>query len=349
MQRANTQVERLTLQRRPPMVRCTFAEGQVDLWKRRTQSCGAMIPFSPVKPCPECGQRQARPHAPAPGPDSLVIDRDVAIIDKDTGEVVVVYVVAAETIATRLASQLRHVVWDTDVYANVNTTTRLSGVAVTHVTFGYQPPAPLRRRYACCRSQFNYLYPEATETLAEFCRVAEHVFRTQAKDVHDRTAQVVRDTIATPWLIAGTPWSSGIINQTASLPYHRDQANIPKSWSAMLGCRDAVSGGLLHLADYDCYLTVAHGSITIFDGQSVVHGVTPLIPTGPNPYRYTCVTYAKKAMCACAADPADEARRAALQATKDEDVRADPTYKAGKVAWQERRRAATAARRAKRP
>jgi hypothetical protein len=75
---------------------------------------------------------------------------------------------------------------------------------------------------------------------------------------------------------------------------------------------------------------VAHGSISIFDGQSIVHGVTPLHMTKPQGYRYTCVTYAKTAMRVCCADPAQEVRRAALQATKDEDKRAMTTYKAGK-------------------
>lgn len=330
MQRANAKVERLTLKRHEPLVPCAYAEGRGDLWKRKISTCGALIPFHPTKPCPECGQRQVRAHAPAPSADATIIDRDIAIVDADTGEVAVAYVVAAEGIATRLAASLRHVKFDTDIYTQVNTTTRLSGMAVTHVTFGYQPPAPMRRRYGCSRSQFNSLYPEAMETLGEFCGVAEYVFRTQAPDVHDRTARAVRDTIAPAWLIAGTPWSSGIINQTAALPYHRDRANIPKSWSAMLGCRSGVEGGLLHLADYGIYLAVEHGSISIFDGQSIVHGVTPLRMVKPHGYRYTCVTYAKSAMGVCCADPTQEAQRAALAATRDEDLRADPNYKAGK-------------------
>jgi Oxygenase domain of the 2OGFeDO superfamily len=330
MQRAQTQVERLVLPRRAPVVPCAYAEGRGELWKRRISSCGALIPFAPTSACPVCGQRQVRAHAPKPGPDAVIIDRDVAIIDADTGEVVVAYVVAAESIASRLAAGLRHVRWDSDIYTAVNTTTRLSGMAVTHVTFGYQPPQPVRRRYGCSRSQFNSTYPEAMDALADFCRLAEHTFRIQAPDVYDRTAKAVHETIAPAWRIAGTPWSSGIINQTAALPYHRDRSNIPKSWSAMLGCRSGVDGGLLHLVDYDVHLAVAHGSISIFDGQSVTHGVTPLHMAKPHAYRYTAVTYAKSAMGVCCPDPTQEVRRAAIAATVDEDKRAAAGYKAGK-------------------
>jgi len=329
MQRSDTTIERMVLPRRAPLVPCAFAEGKVDQWNRRIQSCGAMIPYRPTDVCPECGQKQARANAPAPNHDSVILDRDVAIVDELTGEVAVVYAVCAESIATDLAASLRNVKFDDDVFGNANSTTRLSGVAVTHRTFGYQPPSPLRRRMGCCRSQFNVEYPRAMDVLAEFCRVAEHVFRIQAKDVHDRTGRAVREKIAGPWLIAGTPWTSGIINQTAALPYHKDNGNIIGSWSAMLGCRDGVAGGLLHLADYDVYLPVAHGSITIFDGQSVVHGVTPMRMTKSNGWRYTCVTYAKTMMSHCAADPADELRRAQIRATELEDLRAAPGYKAG--------------------
>ena len=330
MQRVNVGVERITLQRREPLVPCAYAVGRGELWKRRLESCGTLIPFAPTRPCPHCGQRQARGNAPSPTPDSRIMDRDVAIVDADTGEVAVAYVTCAEDIATDLAADLRGVEFDGDVYSKVNTTTRLSGMAVTHRTFGYEPPQPMRRRYGCSRAQFNIEQPAAMEEIAKFCRVAEHVFRTQATEVHDRTARKVRDLIAPAWLIAGTPWTSGIINQTAALPYHRDRSNVPSSWSAMLGCRRHVEGGLLHLADYDVYLPVAHGSITIFDGQSVVHGVTPLVISHPGGWRYTVVTYAKTMMAQCCGDPSQEARRAALAATAAEDRRAEPTYKAGR-------------------
>lgn len=330
MQRGLTAVERITLDRQPPTVVCTFAADKRDRWDRKFSSCGSRIPYAPQRPCPECGTAQSRPNAPHPGEGSRVLDRDTAIIDSQTGEVVVAYVECAHSIATRLAQHLRSVKWDRDVLNNPSTTTRLSGVAVRHRTFGYAPPSYLRRRYGCSRSQFNADYPEAMNVLAEFCRTAEHVFRTLAEDVYERTAGAVLELIAPAWRIAGTPWTSGIINATAALPYHRDQANVPSSWSAMLGCRDQVSGGLLHLLDYDVYLPVRHGSITIFDGQSVTHGVTPMTIDHAAGWRYTCVTYAKQLMSHCCPDPAGEARRAALKATEAEDLRAAPTYKAGK-------------------
>lgn len=315
-------IERMTLKRQVPMVPCTYAADTSERWAGVLASCGSLIPYGPKHPCPRCGQRQVNAHAPEPPPDALIIDRDVAIVDPDTGKVVAVYVVCAADIATSLAADLRDVEFSsTPFMRNTSTVTRLSGIAAANRTFGYQPPVPLRRRYGCSRSQFNAQHPEAAEHLAEFCRVAERAMRAYAEDVYDITAVQVRRTIPTAWLIAGTPWSSGIINKTLTLPYHTDKANIPLSWSAMLGARRNMDGGLLHLADYNAWFTIAHGSIIIFDGQSVVHGVSPMHPVGANPWRYTAVVYAKSAMKVCCGDPKDEAQRAARAATDAETRR----------------------------
>jgi hypothetical protein len=322
MQKEQTSIPRLTLERGEPLVPCAYAEGFKDRWGRRLLSCGAMVKYAPRHLCPNCGNRMVKPNPPAPGPDSRVIDDNAAIIDSVSGKVVALHIVCATDLATDLAASLGQVKWDDQVFSNFTTTSRLNGMAVTHRTFGYQPPVPMRRRYGCSRSQFNSEYPKAMDQIAQFCRVAEHVFRTHASDVHDLTANRVRDAIAPAWLIAGTPWSSGIINKTVSLPYHRDQANVSSSWSAMLVCRRQVEGGMLHLADYDTYLTVPHGSITIFDGQSITHGVTPMRMLSPAGFRYSLVTYAKVGMKKCCADPKDEGRRAALEATEAEDRRA---------------------------
>lgn len=322
MQRELTQAVRLVLPRnRDPLVRCTFAASREARWRGEQGSCGAMIPYRPRKPCPECGAIQDRAYAPAPGPDSRIVSRDTVIVDEETERIEVVYAVCAYDLATDLAASLRHVKWDRDVHSKANTTTRLSGIAVTHTTFGYQPPQPIRRRYGCSRSTFNTKYPEAMARLAEFCRVAEYALHTYASDVHDYTARIVGERVPDAWRISGTPWTSGIINRTAALPFHRDQGNIKGSWSAMLAARRGVSGGLLYLADYDTYLEVGHGSISIFDGQSVIHGVTPMKVTHPSGFRYTVVTYAKHEMGKCCADPADEAERAKLEVTKAEDRR----------------------------
>lgn len=319
--RSTANVKRLTLQRRTPMVRCTYSGTVQERWDGHHGSCGALIPFKPKLPCPECGRAQIRAQAEPPGPGSLVIDYPVSIVDAHTEDVVAVHWLGAASISTQIARNLDGIIWDDPPLLKANNAGRLSGLHVAHRVFGYTPPQAMRRRYGCSRSRFDTDYPATMELVRQFCLLAEWVFRTHAPDVHEDTGQAVRDLIPDAWRIAGTLWTSGIINCTAALPMHKDSGNIPNSWSAMLGCRNQMEGGLLYLADYDCYLTIPHGSISIFDGQSVAHGVTPLEPKGPDAWRYTLVSYAKSTMQKCACDPKEEARRAALSATKHEDAR----------------------------
>lgn len=320
MQREQTAVRRLTVERLPERrVPCAFGTPE-DRIHGVIGSCGAMIPFKPKHPCPSCGQRQIQAHATEPPPDGdpRILDGSVALVDATSGEVIAAQVVCARAIANRIGGHLTSMHWDAPVNARDRPANegRLSGIVVTHRTFGFTKPSPLRRRWGCSHSMLDSTHPELFASIMDFCTTAEHVFRTQAPEVYDATATRVREQIGSAWRIADTPWTSGIINHTAALPYHVDKNNIVGSWSAMLGIRRNVNGGLLHLLDYDVWLTIPHGSITVFDGQSVAHGVTPLRLAGPNAVRFTLVAYAVAGLRACCADPAGEAKRAALRATE---------------------------------
>lgn len=323
MTRATANVTRLVRERVvDPLVRCTFADLDNRL-RNEYGTCGAMIPYRPRHACPECGQKQVQAVVSEPPPDAEIIEGNAAIVDAETREVTAVQVIAVPDLANRLADALREVHWDAPITKRNKPANegRLSGMIVTHRTFGFTTPVPLRRRYACAASRFDFDYPEASALIAEYLVAAEHVFRTQAREVYDETAEHVLEAIAPAWRIAGTPWTSGIINHTAALPYHRDSGNIKGSWSAMLSVRRNVEGGLLHLADYGLYLRVPNGSISVFDGQSVLHGVTPFRLTAPHAYRFTAVAYARAGMRSCCADPRDEAKRAARAATEAVDKR----------------------------
>ena len=98
-----------------------------------------MIPYTPNKPCPNCGRKQIRATAPAPSPDSLIINETACIVDADLDEVVAVQILGEQQLASAIAQQLRHVTqWE-----RVGNEGRLSGISVEHNTFGYAAPASL--------------------------------------------------------------------------------------------------------------------------------------------------------------------------------------------------------------
>ena len=307
-------MKRLVLKRLPQTVPCTYIDSERP--ELGLRSCGEMIPFRVSGKCPACGQRQKRALATEPPAGARIIHDNALIVDEDSQEIVAVQILGETTLAARIGQSLRRFRGWTDMTKNLTSQSRMSGIAVGHTTFGFSAPAPLRRRYACSRCNFDTMFPEIASLVYGYVETAERKFRQHAPDAYAHTAQAVMGAVKPAWLIKGTPWTSGIINNTAALPYHMDSGNIAGSWSAMLSARNDIEGGYLHLVDYDVYLAVPHGSISIFDGQSVLHGVTPFQISGGDPYRFTLVCYAKSGMKVCSADPKDEPKRGSLHAQR---------------------------------
>jgi hypothetical protein len=266
------------------------------------------------------GHRRREPVGPPPA-GARIIDGDALLVDTESGHVVAVQWVVAQRVATAIASLARTIPWH-DPVEHLSSQGRLSGIAYPHRTFGYTPPVPLRRRFGCQRCTLDQQRPQLAHALTAAAEDAYEVFGRLAPDAYAATVATVTEQVAGPWRIGHTCWTSGILNKSAQLPYHRDAGNFPGTWSAMIAAKRWCEGGWLHLADLDLYLTIPHGSITVFDGQSIMHGVTPFTLGRPTGYRYTAVMYARQGMRTCSDDPDDEAARAALAATASTDRKA---------------------------
>ena len=116
-------------------------------------------------------------------------------------------------------------------------------------------------------------------------------------------------------------FTSGVANRDSQLPYHYDAGNFKSVWSGMLGLKDHIAGGYLSVPEYGVGLEIADGTLTLFDGQGALHGVTPMSRTKTTGHRYTIVWYGMKGMWQCL-DPAEEAQRANVLRTAREVRRA---------------------------
>lgn len=265
------------------------------------------------QPTPGPLTRHEYPTVPADG--ALIVAGDARITDAETGALVALVVTLG---AERhlgiggLIDRLAVMTYDGTV-ANANEF-RLSGFNNAHRTFGYSAPVPLRRRWGCSSCGFNREEPDVAERTERIARHLWTVFETGAPEEAEAHRSLVDDAIHPDWHWGGAPWTSGIINRTAALPYHRDAGNLKGAWSAQLTLRKNVDGGFLHFPEYGLYLAVPSRSALLFSGQSTWHGVTPLKPTAPRSYRYSMVLYAK-AGCRDCGPAADEHRRAAKNRT----------------------------------
>jgi len=270
-------------------------------------------------PPTEEGQRHL--YAAAPPDDARLIEPPSRLVTPD-GRLIAAQVPLAGALSPTLSwltRALDNVRWDGT--ATNGNEFRLSGFNNAHRTFGYSAPAPLRRRYGCSSCGFNREHPDVASTLEDLSSALFGAFQSVAPEEAAAHKALVEGAIHEDWRFGGAPWTSGIINRSAALPYHRDSGNLSGAWSAMLVLRRGMGGGILHMPELDLYLTIPDKTIVIFDGQGAWHGVTPLTPDKPQAHRYSIVWYAKETMRECI-DRKHEPGRAAARAAEATDAAA---------------------------
>jgi hypothetical protein len=243
---------------------------------------------------PEHKHQQA-PLLPSPVNESCVL------IDKDHQTVIAAQIQLgddAQDVMKQITRMLRH-----DIRWNIDKgrPARMSGIASANKVFGTLEPNRLRQRFGCKRAALDRDQPQLKRLLdtiaVESFNELNNIDPYRATDHKN----LVDKHIHPDWLIAKQPFTSGVINYSAALPYHRDSGNIIGSWSAMVCSRKHMAGGNLHLPEYDLLLGVPNNSLILFDGQGTWHGVTPMVAEKKDAYRFTIVYYAKNKVCDCVA------------------------------------------------
>lgn len=188
-------------------------------------------------------------------------------------------------------------------------------------TFGYAPRRPVLWRESCAPASLSREQPEVEAVLETYADQFAHTLKTIAPQVAEND-RVTLGGVLPEWRI-GTEklWTSGVINDTAQLPYHRDGFNFP-TWSAMPVVRRAVRGGGLHLPEWGIVVPCADSTVTLFEGSKWIHGVTPItrLKKGQG-YRISVVYYALSGMKNCR-EAAEEAALGRVRRTEREKAMA---------------------------
>ncbi|AEJ95677.1 hypothetical protein BANE1_2 [Mycobacterium phage Bane1] len=186
-------------------------------------------------------------------------------------------------------------------------------------TFGYAPRRPIVWREACSITALGRDYPQIEQVLEsyadQFAAGLGAIDPELVKRGESELTSVLHD-----WRLGEAKlWTSGVVNDTCQLPYHRDGFNFPV-WSAMPVVRRGTRGGHLHLPEYDIVVPCGDGSVTFFEGYRLVHGVTPITRVkAKEGYRISCVYYALRGMktCRVAAEEAAYGRRKRTEREKE--------------------------------
>lgn len=257
---------------------------------------------------------QRRQTVPEP-PPGAVLDDDVVLLDPARRVVVGFQLRLGASVAPWkwLRERLEGMVWR-DTSLSPRGGSRLSGMVAPHKVFGYLPPQVLRNRYTCQVSDLARDDPELHGRLGLLGVQAWAHTLALMPGPAALHARAVGSAIAPVWRLEGGQWTSGIVNRNNALPYHRDSGNLPGCLSAMVCLRRGAHGGALHLPAYDVWLGIPDRSLTVFSGQDVLHGVSP-ITYDRHGRRFTAVYYVRRGLSVGAPTAEAELARARLSAT----------------------------------
>lgn len=175
---------------------------------------------------------------------------------------------------------------------------RTGGLKTQSKIFGYSPRNPLRNDY-CNLTTMSESEGKQHKVITEFGKVLSNYYKDYMTDDFNKHQQVVIEKVKPDWIISGTPFTSGIVNKNNPLKYHLDSGNFKGLMSNMLVLKKDVDGGFLVIPELDIALECPDGSLVIFNGQRILHGVSPIENKYDTSYRYSVVYYSLEQMWKC--------------------------------------------------
>lgn len=231
------------------------------------------------------------------------------LVDEGTGVLLAVFAPASQVVDATFLERIRY-----------GRSERTTGMPSDSRTFGYLPRVSIRRDF-CTASALAREAPDLNEQLMQLgaragAFLAEH---HEAKANEQRA--LLLEKVKPCWHLPGGLFTSGIVNRNNALWYHRDRGNFRSSWSVMYATRSGLRGGYLVMPEYGVSFDFGHPAFIAFDGQSILHGVSPLKAASGRVARFSVVFYAMEQMGKCLT-PAGELARIRTVKTEREIRRA---------------------------
>ena len=207
-----------------------------------------------------------------------------------------------------------------------NKNMRTGGIKTQSTVFGYKPRIALRANF-CSTAGLAHTHPKHHHVITDFSKQLMKYYEEYFPNIFEMHKKEVQEKILDEWTIGGTPFTSGIVNKNNQLKYHFDSGNFQGVLSNMIVMKKGTSGGHLIIPEFDIALDVSDKSLTIFNGQDILHGVSPIEYDSETGYRYSIVYYSLQQFWKCETIT-DEIARARTEKTKKEKLRIDPEHRA---------------------
>ena len=224
---------------------------------------------------------------------ATLLKDEFRVVDKETGKVVCLYIKPRED-ADALSE-----IFDCCTTVKYQETFRTSGLKTTSRIFGYNPRNAIRKDF-CSITSFATEQPNQHAKIMSGGAIAAKHYALHNSELYSEHLKTTKERIVEDYRHADVPFTSGIINDNNPLCYHFDSGNFKDVWSAMIVLKKEIGGGYLSMPEYGVMCEVKDKSIFYFDGQSILHGVTPITKMRPDSRRFSIVYYSLRAMWNCA-------------------------------------------------
>lgn len=176
--------------------------------------------------------------------------------------------------------------------------TRTSGMVTTSRIFGYAPRNPLRN-HTCRSTTLASEDPKNHKAICDASALIEEHYKRENPELYKKHSSVSDEKLQDNWRMSKTVFTSGIANDCNPLRYHFDTGNYVGVWSGMIVLKKHITGGHLACPEIDMIFDCSDKSILLFDGQGLLHGVTPITKEHPSGRRFSVVYYSLKGMWQC--------------------------------------------------
>jgi hypothetical protein len=218
-----------------------------------------------------------------------LIKEDCVVVDEDTKEIVFIYA----TLPFNWQPMVKAL---EAIQFPVNT--RVNGLKTQSRIFGFMPRVTTRADY-CRTASLAQENPVAHTVVCKYGISIANMYSQFAPEIYTKHEQLMQERVLNDYAIRDTPFTSGIINKNNPLKYHFDSGNFKGVYSAMAVFKRDIMGGHLAIPEYNLGVELANNTLFMFDGQSVLHGVTPIRRLTDSSMRYSVVYYAMQQMWQC--------------------------------------------------
>jgi len=202
-------------------------------------------------------------------------------------------------------------------------TERSNGLITRSRIFGFRPRITMRSDF-CSSASLATDFPQEHQLICNLAQKIEELYGVTAPEQFKYHKGVTDEKIKKGFKVAGSVFTSGIINKNNPLNYHFDAGNFKSVFSCMPVFKSGIKGGYLALPEYGLGIELKNNSILMFDGQSIMHGVTPISFLNEVAYRFSIVYYSLKNIWQCL-EIDDEIARIRNKKMERERLRANPT------------------------